>query len=79
VGGERSAGAWTWGIALVERATGISRSTIQRGLRELEGQTPLPPDWTRKVGGGRKRATAIDTTLLRDLDALGGADRSRRS
>jgi hypothetical protein len=70
VGGERSAGAWPWGIALVERATGISRSTIQRGLRELESKTQLPPERTRKVGGGRKRTTAIDTTLLRDLDAL---------
>jgi hypothetical protein len=58
------------GIALVERATGISRSTIQRGLRELEGRTQLPPDRTRQVGGGRKRTTAIDPTVLRDLDAL---------
>jgi hypothetical protein len=58
------------GITLVERATGISRSTIHRGLRELEGKTQLPPDRTRKVGGGRKRTTAIDPTLLRDLDAL---------
>jgi transposase len=58
------------GIALVERATGISRSTIQRGTRELEGGTTLPPERTRKPGAGRKRATAHDPTLLRDLDAL---------
>jgi transposase len=58
------------GIALVERATGISRSTIQRGLRELERTTQLPPDRTRHVGGGRKRTPATDPTLLRDLDAL---------
>jgi len=58
------------GIALVERATGISRSTIQRGLRELEAKNRLPPGRTRKAGGGRKRTTAIDPTLLRDLDAL---------
>jgi len=57
------------GIALVERATGISRSTIQRGLRELEGTSQLTPDRTRKVGGGRKRTTVIDPTVLRDLDA----------
>lgn len=55
---------------MVERATGISRSTIQRGLRELEGKSQLPPDRTRKVGGGRKRTTVIDPTVLRDLDAL---------
>jgi len=58
------------GIALVERATGISRSTIQRGLRELEGGPALAPGRTRKPGGGRKRVTAVDPTLLRDLDAL---------
>ena len=58
------------GIALVERATGISRSTIQRGLRELDADAPLAPGRTRKAGGGRKRATTLDQTLLRDLDAL---------
>jgi hypothetical protein len=58
------------GIALVERATGIARSTIQRGLRELDADAPLAPGRTRKAGGGRKRLTALDPTLLRDLDAL---------
>jgi transposase len=58
------------GMALVERATGISRSTIQRGTRELESGITLPPERTRKPGAGRKRATAHDATLLRDLDAL---------
>jgi transposase len=58
------------GIALVERATGISRSTIQRGIRELESGAMAPSGRTRKAGGGRKRATAIDETLLADLDAL---------
>ena len=58
------------GIALVERATGISRSTIQRGLRELEAAETLSAGRIRKTGGGRKRTTAIDPTLLRDLDAL---------
>jgi len=58
------------GIALVERATGISRSTIQRGLRELDADARLAPGRTRKAGGGRKRVTTLDPTLLRDLDAL---------
>lgn len=58
------------GIALVERATGISRSTIQRGLRELASGETLAPDRTRKRGAGRKRATATDPSLLADLDGL---------
>ena len=58
------------GIGVVERATGISRPTIQRGLRELEADTGVPPERTRRPGGGRKSATVLDATLLRDLDAL---------
>jgi transposase len=60
------------GIALVERATGISRSTITRGIREVESgaSNELPPERTRRAGGGRKRATDKDGTLLTDLDAL---------
>lgn len=58
------------GIAAVERATGISRSTIERGLRQLESDEPLSPDRTRRPGGGRKRATDKDTMLAADLEAL---------
>ena len=58
------------GIALVERATGISRSTIQRGLRELAAGSTVAPERTRKQGAGRKCATATDATLLADLEAL---------
>ena len=58
------------GIALVIRATGISRSTIQRGLRELDRPGATGPTRVRRVGGGRKALTAIDATLLDDLDAL---------
>src|ERR1700736_1025298 len=58
------------GIALVARATGMAESTIQRGLRDLQVHHPLPPSRSRRAGGGRKRATVTDPTLLRDLDAL---------
>ena len=58
------------GIAQVARATGIAASTIQRGLRELASGEPLVGTRTRKAGGGRKRVTEVDPTLLRDLDAL---------
>jgi len=58
------------GIALVERATGISRSTIQRGMRELESGQTMDPERTRKPGGGRKRMVDKDAGLLTDLEAL---------
>lgn len=58
------------GIALVEHATGVSRSTIQRGLRELEAGEILDVSRERRAGGGRKPAREKDPTLLADLDAL---------
>ena len=58
------------GIALVEQATGVSRSTIQRGLRELEAGESVDPGRTRKPGGGRKRTVDTDAGLTTDLDAL---------
>lgn len=58
------------GIALVERATGVSRSTISRGIRELESDERLEPGRTRRSGGGRKRTAEKDGKLLVDLEAL---------
>lgn len=59
------------GIALVMRATGLSRSTTQRGVRDLDTTAvAMPPRRVRRAGGGRKALTAIDLTLLDDLDAL---------
>jgi len=58
------------GIGLVERATGISRSTISRGIRELAVGASVSPARTRRAGGGRKRVETQDVTLLADLDGL---------
>jgi transposase len=59
------------GVAAVSRATGIARSTINRGLAELRDEAaPVGPDRVRRSGGGRKALTAKDPTLLDDLRAL---------
>jgi Rhodopirellula transposase DDE domain len=58
------------GMALVARATGISTSTIARGLSELRARVRLPPGRVRRPGGGRKRTIDKDPTLLRDLEGL---------
>jgi transposase len=58
------------GIALVELATGVSRSTISRGIRELESGEGVEPGRTRRSGGGRKRTVEKDRKLLVDLEAL---------
>ena len=68
--------AFGWGgIAAVQRATGLSQPTIRKGIAELRAieageEQPLPPTRTRRPGGGRKKATETDPTLLTDLKAL---------
>jgi len=58
------------GIRAVNRATGIARSTIGRGLREL--RTGEPPDVARvrRAGGGRKPVSETDPSVLDDLRGL---------
>jgi len=62
------------GVSTVARATGMSRTTIYAGLAELKTASPLSKQETRArvraTGGGRKKLTAKDEGLLRDLDAL---------
>ncbi len=64
------------GISAVAKAVGLSRTTIYAGLRELATTAPQgesPSGGARRVratGGGRKKLTAKDPTLLNDLDAL---------
>ena len=69
------------GVSVVAKAVGISRTTIYAGLEELKSTpaskamkaTPPVGATARRVraqGGGRKRLTYKDASLLRDLDAL---------
>lgn len=54
----------------MERATGISRSTVTRGIQELKSGDAVSPGRIRQPGGGRKRKIELDPTLAADLDAL---------
>jgi transposase len=63
------------GVAAVTRATGMSRATVIKGIKEsksLESGTlePLAKTRSRRAGGGRKKATDKDPTLLSDLEEL---------
>ncbi len=57
------------GVTLVSRATGLSRPTVQRGLKDLAAG-PEEMSRARRPGGGRKRTTEKDPSLLGDLEAL---------
>lgn len=42
------------GIARLSRVTGMSRTTILQGQRDLVGDDPVPEGRVRRPGGGRK-------------------------
>ena len=56
------------GVTAVARATGIARSTIDRGLRDLAASPTAQK--IRRTGGGRLPLTRKDPTLLEDLRQL---------
>ena len=60
------------GVLALTRITGLARSTIDRGLRELldTATEEIAPGRTRRPGGGRKKLTETDPTLLADLQSL---------
>jgi len=58
------------GITFVHKASGISRVTINKGIKELAAGISLPKDKSRQPGGGRKKITEKDTTVLHDLRTL---------
>jgi len=59
------------GIAAVERATGLSRTTIRAGREELSaGVAPEDVVAVRRKGGGRPRIEVANPEVLRDLESL---------
>ncbi len=57
------------GITAASQATGIARSTIGRGLKDLADPGSLSGE-VRRPGGGRPTLTETDPTLLEDLRQL---------
>src|SRR3954468_23837127 len=68
------------GVTVVAKATGLSRTTIGQGMRELRERTNLGiedgscawelPTRVRRPGGGRHPLKENDPTPVRDLEAL---------
>ena len=58
------------GIAAVVRATKVSRSTVSRGIRDVEDGVALEEGRIRRPGGGRKRARDLDPSLANRLEDL---------
>lgn len=70
------AAALGWGgISAVAQATGLSRNTIMRGIKEVQQRSLWQgsvdsPTRVRRPGGGRKPLTDTDRRLRRDLEEL---------
>ena len=63
------------GVTVVAQATGLSRTTIEAGKRELCNQMDSPPqpansERIRRRGAGRHSLSINDPTLIADLEAL---------
>jgi hypothetical protein len=62
----RSALSRYGGLAAVSSVTGLARSTIERGLKDLDA-APLARGRVRREGGGPRRKDERDATVLDDL------------
>src|SRR5947208_15510070 len=57
------------GLEAVSAITGLARSTIGRGRKDLAA-APLPKGRMRRKGGGRQYLWQGDATLIEDLNSL---------
>src|SRR4030095_5815193 len=57
------------GVSIVSRACGLSRVTVTKGISELAAP-PMPEQWVRHPGGGRRRLVAKDPELMCVLGSL---------
>jgi len=59
------------GITTVSNITGMSISTIRKGIREIEsGDQMTSTTRIRKAGGGRKKITIKDPKIVEDLEGI---------
>jgi hypothetical protein len=58
------------GLTAVMRATGLAKTTILRGLREIRSAGERVAGRVRRPGGGRKPVTVLEPALVAALDRL---------
>lgn len=57
-------------VSAVALATGLSRTTVQRGMADVRAGDVGLKGRVRREGAGRPRAVERDATLRKDLEAL---------
>ena len=58
------------GVKAMAQVSGMARSTIYRGLSDIRLKSFEVLGRIRRQGGGRKKKTALDPSLLKDLKTL---------
>ena len=58
------------GVSAAARATGLARSTVQRGVADVRGGEAVTAGRVRREGAGRPPIEERDPTLRHDLEAL---------
>ncbi len=59
------------GISRIAELTGMSHSTIEKGIREIQDkETVEKPDKLRAEGGGRKKVESKDQKIIADLEII---------
>jgi hypothetical protein len=58
------------GVSAVQRACGLSRKAIAKGIREIRSKTRLEPGRVRQRGAGRKPLIVKNPRLLATLDRM---------
>jgi hypothetical protein len=58
------------GVSLMARITSLARSTIYHGISDIRNKVAAPLGRVRRPGGGRKKKTSKDPSLLKDLKTL---------
>ena len=58
------------GIGIVSKSTGVSRTTISTGLKELKEPDLIDKSRIRKEGGGRKKSIDKLPAIEKELDKL---------
>ena len=66
------------GITAVHKATGVTRRTIHKGLKELELEKIVEPERIRRKGGGRKKIVELigNTTTKTGLKVQTSIDKN---
>lgn len=58
------------GVTTLAKATGVSRTAITEGIKEITGEKKVSKEGIRRKGGGRKKTSEKDKRIKEELESL---------